>query len=323
MDIRWLQDFLSLAEAGNFNRAADARHSSQPAFSRRIQSLEAWLGVELIDRSRYPTVLTPAGERFRMHAAEMVRKMIDTRAELQGDPAGNSDTITFAIPHTLATTRFPDWWKAWREPTGGANCRLLAANVHDAVTAMIAGLADVLICFHHAQQPIYLDQGQYDGVLLGTEWLRPYSPVKRGQPIYTLPGVAASPIPLLNYSSGAFLGRMSAIILDGAAKKAHMRTVFESDMADALLGMAVAGHGIAWLPDGTADAARRAGLLAPAGDDRWALPLSLYAYRDRAHATPVVNRLMGYLESRRHRDAAKTNPSLAGKASSVNGGRTA
>ena len=65
MDIRWLQDFLSLAEAGHFTAAADSRHSSQPAFSRRIQSLEAWLGVELIDRSRYPTVLTPAGERFR------------------------------------------------------------------------------------------------------------------------------------------------------------------------------------------------------------------------------------------------------------------
>jgi LysR family transcriptional regulator, hypochlorite-specific transcription factor HypT len=322
MDFRWLQDFLSLAEAGNFNRAADARHSSQPAFSRRIQSLEAWLGVELIDRSRYPTVLTPAGERFRVHAAEMVRRMIDTRAELQGDPAANSDTITFAIPHTLATTRFPEWWKVWREAAGGANCRLLALNVHDAVTAMIAGLADVLICFHHAQQPIYLDQGQYDGVSLGTEWLRPYSSVRRGQPAYALPGTAKAPIPLLTYSSGAFLGRMASIILDSAGDKAHVHSVFESDMADALLAMATAGHGLAWLPDGTAAAAKAAGQLVSAGDDRWALPLTIYAYRDRAHATPVVNKLMSYLESRKQRDLTRHEPSLAGRARQAYGGRS-
>ncbi|MGL4976364.1 MAG: LysR family transcriptional regulator, partial [Bosea sp. (in: a-proteobacteria)] len=41
MDIRWLQDFLTVAETGNFTRAAERRNASQAAFSRRIQSLEA------------------------------------------------------------------------------------------------------------------------------------------------------------------------------------------------------------------------------------------------------------------------------------------
>jgi DNA-binding transcriptional LysR family regulator len=31
------------------------RNVTQPAFSRRIQSLEAWLGADLIDRTLYPT----------------------------------------------------------------------------------------------------------------------------------------------------------------------------------------------------------------------------------------------------------------------------
>ena len=51
MDIRWLQDFLTVAERGNFTRAAEERNASQAAFSRRIQALESWLGVTLIDRS--------------------------------------------------------------------------------------------------------------------------------------------------------------------------------------------------------------------------------------------------------------------------------
>ena len=160
MDFRWLQDFLSLAELGNFTEAAEARHSSQPAFSRRIQSLEEAMGVELIDRSCYPTRLTSAGERFRTTAADILRQMSDTRAELHGQPTSEEEVLTFALPHTLATFRFPGWWTAWRKASGASSCRLIASNVHDAVTAHVAGLADVLICFHHAQQPIFLDPEQ-------------------------------------------------------------------------------------------------------------------------------------------------------------------
>jgi DNA-binding transcriptional LysR family regulator len=43
---------LALIEAGSFSAAAEKRHVSQPAFSRRTQLFEEWLGVELIDRSR-------------------------------------------------------------------------------------------------------------------------------------------------------------------------------------------------------------------------------------------------------------------------------
>ena len=52
MESKWLEDFVSLAETGSFSRSAALRHVTQPAFSRRIRSLEAWLGADLIDRSR-------------------------------------------------------------------------------------------------------------------------------------------------------------------------------------------------------------------------------------------------------------------------------
>ena len=323
MDFRWLQDFLSLAEAANFTSAADARHSSQPAFSRRIQALEAWLGVMLIDRTRYPTVLTPSGERFRAHAAELVQKLVDSRAELQGEPVAGRETMTFALPHTLAVARFPAWWKEWRESAGNPSCRLLASNVHDAVTAFVAGLADVLICFHHAQQPIYLDHGHYDGIALGTEWLKPYSAARRGLPLFTLPGTLKAPVPLLNYSSSAFIGRMVDLIRQSAPEKLHGTAAFESDLADALLSMAIAGNGVAWLPECTAAAAVAAGRLRPAGDTRWSLLLTVFAYRDRARATVAVNKLMSHLESRAKRDALaeRDNSQLAGSARPANGGK--
>jgi DNA-binding transcriptional LysR family regulator len=63
MDTRQLQHFLALLEHGNFARAADAVHLSQPALSRSIQQLEQQLGVSLFDRGRHgatPTVYARA-----------------------------------------------------------------------------------------------------------------------------------------------------------------------------------------------------------------------------------------------------------------------
>ncbi|NWM05812.1 LysR family transcriptional regulator, partial [Klebsiella quasipneumoniae] len=47
MEIKWLEDFLALANTLNFSKAADERHVTQSAFSRRIKQLEAWLGTTL------------------------------------------------------------------------------------------------------------------------------------------------------------------------------------------------------------------------------------------------------------------------------------
>lgn len=64
MEIKWVEDFLSVVETLNFSRSAKLRNVTQPAFGRRIRSLETWLGAELFDRSSYPCTLTQAGESF-------------------------------------------------------------------------------------------------------------------------------------------------------------------------------------------------------------------------------------------------------------------
>ncbi|HXQ40880.1 MAG TPA: LysR family transcriptional regulator, partial [Candidatus Udaeobacter sp.] len=51
MELKWLEDFLSLAETRNFSRSAELRFTTQPAFSRRIKALEEWVGATLFDRS--------------------------------------------------------------------------------------------------------------------------------------------------------------------------------------------------------------------------------------------------------------------------------
>ena len=75
MNFTWLEDFLALAATGNFSRAAQDRHVTQPAFSRRVRALEEWLGVDLFDRSGQPARLTPAGVWFEDMARELLARV--------------------------------------------------------------------------------------------------------------------------------------------------------------------------------------------------------------------------------------------------------
>ena len=83
METKWLEDFVSLAETRSFSRSAQLRHVTQPAFSRRIQSLEAWAGVDLVDRSSYPTSLTAAGATLYTQALELLQALHIARAMLR------------------------------------------------------------------------------------------------------------------------------------------------------------------------------------------------------------------------------------------------
>ena len=249
METKWLEDFVSLAETRSFSRSAQLRHVTQPAFSRRIQALEAWAGSDLVDRSSYPTSLTPAGETLYAQALEMLQALQNTRAMLRGHTSAGQDVIEFAVPHTLAFTFFPAWVSSLREKFGPIKSRLIALNVHDAVLQLVEGNCDLLIAYHHTAQPFQLDADRYEMVSLGHELLAPYvKPDADGEPLYRLPGSPGQPLPYLGYAPGAYLGRVVDLILKQAPMAIHFDRVYETDMAEGLKAMALEGHGVAFLP---------------------------------------------------------------------------
>jgi DNA-binding transcriptional LysR family regulator len=140
-----------------------------------------------------------------------------------------------------------------------------------------------MICYHNAQQPIHLDPDRYERVILGTELLRPYVSQELASKV-TLPGRAAHPVPLLMYSPGVYFARLVDLILENAP--VFGSRIIESDMSDVLRDMAVTGRGVAWLTESTA--AGRKGLTA-IGGDKWTLPLSLVAFRDRMNDQRSLN----------------------------------
>ncbi|KPX01184.1 Cyn operon transcriptional activator, partial [Pseudomonas savastanoi] len=66
--LRHIRYLLAVSDHGNFTRAAEALHVSQPALSQQIRQLESSLGVQLFDRTRRSVVPTDAGRVYLDHA---------------------------------------------------------------------------------------------------------------------------------------------------------------------------------------------------------------------------------------------------------------
>ena len=249
METKWLEDFVSLAETHSFSRSAQLRHVTQPAFSRRIQSLEAWAGIDLVDRSSYPTRLTPAGETLHSQALEILGSLQTARNMMRGHKAAGHDMIEFAVPHSLAFTFFPHWVMDLRKRFAGLKSRLIALNVHDAVMHLTEGSCDLLMAYHHPSQPLQLNPNRYELLSLGHETLIACSkPDAAGQPLFRLGGPAGHNVPFLSYAEGAYLGRLVEVITKLSPEPLHLEPIYETDMAEGLKAMAIEGHGLAFLP---------------------------------------------------------------------------
>jgi DNA-binding transcriptional LysR family regulator len=95
METRQLQHFLALLEHGNFARAAEAVHLSQPAFSRSIQQLEQQLGVRLFNRGRHGASATVYAHAALPHVRAMFASREALMQEIQA--VQGLETGTLAI----------------------------------------------------------------------------------------------------------------------------------------------------------------------------------------------------------------------------------
>lgn len=302
MEHKWLEDLVVLAETRSFSRAALMRNITQPAFSRRIQALEAWMGVDLIVRSTYPPSLTPAGESFYAQAKDLMDRIGALRSSQTSDLEDAQEEVRIALPHTLSLNFFPDWLTSLIEILGPLHTKLRVGNVLDVVLWLVEGGSDLLICYHHPEQPIQLDPERYDMLTLGIERVAPYSSVDdEGRPRHVLPGKSHQPVPYLGYSTSAYLGRMTDIALNQGRTRAHLHRMCESDMAEGLRKLVLAGHGLAFLPDSVArdDVTAKRLVRLPGG---WEVEMEIRAYRERPTlARPArrrVEQLWQLLESR-------------------------
>jgi DNA-binding transcriptional LysR family regulator len=168
MNLIWLEDFLALVSTGNFSRAAEERHMTQPAFSRRIRALEEWLGVVLVDRTTHPAVLTEAGEWFRSVAQELLARVAQVPDEARAIADASSATLRIAATHALSFTFLPSWLRSLESKMAIGPIQLVSDVMQQCEALMVQGRVQFLLCHSHDQVPMSLDANHYRSAVGGT-----------------------------------------------------------------------------------------------------------------------------------------------------------
>lgn len=274
MNLTWLEDFLALAAGGNFSRAAEERHMTQPAFSRRIRALEEWLGADLFDRSSQPARLTPAGEWFRPQAEDLLARVARLPAQARSAAEANAATLRLAATHALSFSFVPRWLQSLDAHTSGGPVRLVSDVLQRCEALLAQGQVQFVIAHAPAAGRGELDAQGVPSFAIGADVLLP---------------VQADGAPrgaLLGFSDESGLGRIVRQALGGELVASGLLPVFTAHLASALKGMALAGRGLAWLPQSLVREELEQGRLHVVGPAHWRLQVEIRLYRDPAPLGP-------------------------------------
>ena len=152
-DLDDLLAFRAVAELGNFRRAAEAVHISQPAFSRRIDKLEQALGVRLLDRTTRRVNLTAVGREFARKVQEWLDDLDSTLLGIRGVAATRMGELTVAcVPSTVYYT-LSEVIRRYHEAYPKVRIKVFDAGANEVLGAVVRGEADFGLNFIGAQEP--------------------------------------------------------------------------------------------------------------------------------------------------------------------------
>jgi DNA-binding transcriptional LysR family regulator len=107
LDTLGMQAFKAIANEGSFHQAADVLHITQTALTRRLQNLEANLGVRLVERTTRSLALTGIGKEFLPHCDRLLAELQTTLVELRESGKAQRGNISIACVPTVGVYYLP------------------------------------------------------------------------------------------------------------------------------------------------------------------------------------------------------------------------
>ncbi|MEI4473919.1 LysR family transcriptional regulator [Frigidibacter sp. MR17.24] len=306
MELKLLEDFLCLNDTRNFSRAAEVRNITQSTLSKRIRTLEHWVGATLVDRSSYPIELTPEGAAMVPQARELVSTFQGMRAGIRAFATPARNSIRIGALHTLRVTFLPQLRRHAEAELGPL---MVENNGSSAAYAQTLrqfrnGETDVLLTYVHPSVANGLDSSGYDTLHMGHDRLVPVSaPDRDGSALHRLD--TGGVVRFLSYGQSSFFAQALAPLL--AERPMALNVAATNAMSLGLQSLAKVGCGVAWVPHSLAADDLASGELVPAAGPDWALDLEIRLFRHRRSCRPVTERFWaaaaGMAEAEAGRDA--------------------
>lgn len=155
MDLKLLKDILAIIEEKSFTLAAQRRNVTQPAFSRRIQKMENWLGHKIVDRAGPNIEVSEAALRME----GKIRRIVNQIEDLKRQYALESEKklhVVFTMTHTHSIYLFSSLLEQLRSFVGDDELALnygftlKSAYKSECLGIFMRGDADVFICDEEA-----------------------------------------------------------------------------------------------------------------------------------------------------------------------------
>jgi DNA-binding transcriptional LysR family regulator len=107
IDTAGIQAFIAIAAHRNFRRAAAGLHITQTALSRRLQSLEAYLGMKLIERTTRSVELTRTGAEFLPRAQRLLTELETALTDIRETGRARRGSVTIACVPSIGARYLP------------------------------------------------------------------------------------------------------------------------------------------------------------------------------------------------------------------------
>lgn len=293
LNLQRLEIFVAVVNAGSFTGAAASLGLTKAVVSFNVKQLESETGVALLTRSTRRLALTGSGERFYQRCQDLLQEAEAVLDDVRRDHGGLSGQ--------LRITSTPEYGARVVVPALAAFAALhpqlriqhVASSQHD---DLIAGRFDLAIRLGQ------LADSSHHAATLGSFEIRPVASaqyLQQAGKIETLAQlaqarwIAHSRLPL----------PMNWPVTDRAGKPNPFRVItppaIVADSASALLAFALAGAGVALLPDWLVQPEIDAQRLCPLLPDHRFPPQGIFAlYPNTRHVPEKVRRFIDFLQSR-------------------------
>jgi len=148
-----LRAFVAVAKLGSFRAAAEELHLSQPALSRRIEKLEATLGVRLFHRTTRQVDMTTVGRQFSHRASELLDGLDESLMGIRDVATQLSGETTLACMPSAVRYFMPAILMAYHERYPRILVRVIDQGANQIITSLLRNEADFGLNYVGMQEP--------------------------------------------------------------------------------------------------------------------------------------------------------------------------
>jgi LysR family nitrogen assimilation transcriptional regulator len=153
MDLKQLEYFVHVADAGSFSRAAQLLSVAQPALSRQIRALEVELRQTLFLRNGRGVTLTAPGGRLLAHARGILQQMQSAIADLDESRAAPVGRVAVGLPPTVGRVLSGPLVTEFRERFPRADISIVEGLTVHILEWLALGRVDVGVVYNPPSSP--------------------------------------------------------------------------------------------------------------------------------------------------------------------------